>query len=30
MQEQELEARLIAERRVRELEEKIRRLESGH
>jgi hypothetical protein len=28
-QEQELEARLIAERRVRELEEKIRRLESG-
>ena len=28
-QELELEARLIAERRVRELEEKIRRLESG-
>lgn len=28
-QEQELEARLIAERRVRELEEKLRRLESG-
>lgn len=30
MQEQELEARLIAERRVRELEEKLRRLESGN
>lgn len=29
-QEQEIEARLIAERRVRELEEKIRRLESGN
>jgi hypothetical protein len=29
-QEQELEARLIAERRVRELEEKLRRLESGN
>jgi Uma2 family endonuclease len=29
-QEQELQARLIAERRVRELEEKIRRLESGN
>ena len=30
MQEQELEARLIAERRVQELEEKLRRLESGN
>jgi Uma2 family endonuclease len=30
MQEQELKARLIAERRVRELEEKLRRLESGN
>ena len=30
MREQELEARLIAERRVRELEEKIRRLEGGN
>lgn len=28
--EQELEPRLIAERRVRELEEKIRRLEGGN
>jgi len=30
MREQELEARLIAERRVRELEEKLRRLEGGN
>lgn len=30
MQQQELEARLMAERRVRELEEKLRQLESGN
>lgn len=30
MREQELEARLIAERRIRELEEKLRRLEGGN